>query len=118
LYQKYVLEGYSAKEISKLILSSRSAVTESLRKFGIPLRPLDAKNKARIGYGEAWRQRQVATNRRELEVIEKMKKLRVEGLSYGKLAGVLNTWGVPTKTRKGQWSAKQVHQILKRGSGQ
>jgi len=46
--------------------------------------------------------------------VEKMQKLRAQGLCYGKIADVFNAWSFPTKTRKGPWSAKQIHQILKR----
>jgi uncharacterized protein YoaH (UPF0181 family) len=67
-----------------------------------------------IGYGEAWRNRQVVVHKKEQELIEKMKKLRAEGLSSWKVADVLNAWGIKTKTGKEKWSAKQVHQILVR----
>jgi hypothetical protein len=112
LYQKYVIEGLSSNEISRLIPSSRSAVMTYLRLFGFPLKRADQKNKSRIAYGEAWRNRQVVVHKKEQELIEKMKKLRAEGLSYWKIADALNVWGIPTKTQKGKWSAKQVHQIL------
>lgn len=107
-----MLEGYSAAEISREIASSRSAVLKYLKHFQIPLRPVDSKNKSRMAYGEAWRDRETQRNLREYVAISKMRVLRSQGLSYGKIAGVLNTMGIPTKTRKGAWSGKQVHQIL------
>jgi hypothetical protein len=38
----------------------------------------------------------------------------MKGFFYGKIADVLKAMGIPTKTKKGIWSAKQVHQILER----
>ena len=51
-------------------------------------------------------------NKRELEVIEKMKSLRDKGFSYHKIADVLNSMKIPTKTRKGLWRGKTVWQVL------
>jgi predicted DNA-binding protein YlxM (UPF0122 family) len=118
LLQKYEVERLSVKEIAASIGSSRTAVSSNLKLFGIAIRPTDLKNKSRLGFGEAWRQHRVALHKKEQELIEKMQKLRAEGLSYWKVADVLNAWGVPTKTRKGIWSAKQVHQILRRVNAQ
>jgi len=90
-------------------------VVKYLKKFGIALRTADqAKTRSQLGFGEQWRQRQVQVNKREQDLIVKMRNLRAEGLSYWKIADVLNAWGIPTKTKKGKWSAKQVHQILRR----
>ena len=114
LRQKYVVEGYSCNEISELLTSSRSTVLKHLKRAGIPIRHADQKTKSRIGFGEAWRNRQVVAHQRELELIQKMQNLRKKKLSYWKIAEMLNAWGIPTKTRKGSWSAKQVHQILAR----
>lgn len=115
LHQKYVVERLSPREISELISSSRSTVVKYLKKLEIPLRAEEeAKTKSQLGFGEKWGKRQVQSNKREQELILKMQKLRTEGLSYGKIADVLNAWGIPTKTNKGKWSAKQVHQILER----
>jgi uncharacterized protein YoaH (UPF0181 family) len=114
LEQKYLLERRSIKEISREWACSRSVVAKYLKDYSIPLSPHDSKNKSRVGYGEAWRDRQVVAHKKEQELIEKMKKLRAEGLSYNKIAAVLNGWGIRTKTGKGKWTGKQVHQILAR----
>lgn len=116
LLQKYLGERLSVKEIAAEIGSSRSAVSAHLKDFGIPIRPHDAAHKtsSQLGFGEAWRNRKVVAHKKEQELIGKMRKLRAEGLSYWKVADVLNAWGIPTKTRRGKWSAKQVHQILRR----
>ena len=61
------------------------------------------------GFGARIVNRKVTTHKKELELIGKMRALRIEGLSYWKIADVLNAWKIPAKTRKGPWSAKQVH---------
>lgn len=115
LHRKYVVEGLSPAEIGRLCFSSRTSVKKYLREFGIPLRMGDnRKTRSQLGFGETWKGRRIVVHKREQELIGKMQKLRVEGLSYWKVASVLNAWGIPTKTRKGKWSAKQVHQILVR----
>jgi len=70
------------------------------------------KNKTQLGFGEAWKKRQIVASKKEQEIIDKMKKLRAEGLSYWKIADVLNAWGIPTKTRRGRWHARTVQKIL------
>jgi hypothetical protein len=114
LYQKYVVEGRSAKEISRMIASSHSTVLQSLKAFGIPKHPAGRKSQSQIAYGEMWENHSVSRNVRETAVIAKMLSLKAEGLSYWKVADHLNANNVPTKTGKGQWSAKTVHQIVMR----
>ena len=68
-----------------------------------------------MGFGEAWKKRQLIANKKEQELIEKMKKLRAEGLSFWKIADVFNAWGIPTKTKRGRWHARTVQKILESG---
>ena len=114
LHQKYVVERLSTKEIAAQISSSRTAVSSGLKRFGIPIRPCDAANKTRsqLRYGEAWRKRQVVAHQRELESIEKMKRLRERGFSYWKIADVFNSMKIPTKTGRGRWHARAVQKVL------
>jgi Recombinase len=58
--------------------------------------------------------RRVEECKSELAVIDKMNRLREQEFSYWKIAEVLNSMGVPTKTRKGPWQARSVQQILDR----
>ena len=114
LYQKYVVENLSTRQISDQIFSARSSVMKHLKRFEIPLRPEDEESNRRRSpaFGQRRTGSYTITHKRELDIINKMQKLRTEGLSYWKVADVLNALGIPTKTRKGKWSAKQVHQIL------
>jgi hypothetical protein len=116
LRRKYVEERLSAAEIATQCFSSKAAVLSSLKRNGIQVRG-SGKNIRRvrnIAFGRRISDRREVVHKREQELITKMKALRAEGLSYWKIAGVLNAWDIPTKTRKGKWSAKQVHQILNR----
>jgi len=51
-------------------------------------------------------------HKRELENIKKMKELRERGYSYWKIAEIFNSMKIPTKTKRGKWHAKSIHQIL------
>ena len=114
LHEKYVVEKLSTKEIAAQIFSSRSSVAKHLKLHGIPIRANDVNNKTRsqLRYGEAWRKRTVALHQREMENIEKMRKLRDQGFSYWKIADVFNSLGIRTKTNRGKWHARSIQKIL------
>ena len=116
LRRKYVEDGLSTRQIADKIFSSRSAVAAHLKKFGIPLRSEDDAHKSKkgqLGYGEKRRAGQGLVHQREAAAIEKMKALREQGYSYWKIADILTTMKVPTKTRRAKWAAATVMKILK-----
>ena len=47
-----------------------------------------------------------------------MQILREQGYSYWKIAEVLNTMKIPTKTRKAKWHPTTVMKILKKTNSQ
>ena len=112
LHQKYIVEGLSCDEIGAEIFSSASTVHKHLRRFKIPLRGSDLKNRSRLAYGEGWRQGKVVPNEAEVANVEKMRDLRAKGFSYWKIADILNSMDVPTKTRKGKWHPRFVKKLL------
>ena len=114
LHQKYVVESLSTNEISRLIFSSRSTVSKYLKKHGIPLRSQDQlrRSKSQLRFGQAWRKREIVCDKREKALIVKIQQLRHQGLSYWKIATVLNAWALPTKTRRGRWHARFVQKVL------
>ena len=118
LHQKYVVERLSIAEIANDIFSSTSTVHKYLQKFSIPLRPSDTKNKNRLRYGEAWRGNMVVPHKQEQLTISKMRNLRIKGFSYWKIADILNSMNIPTKTRKGRWHSRSVKKILDDNSHQ
>lgn len=117
LWQKYIVEMNSISRVSKQICSAKETVRRHLLLYGIPLRPTDVKqrlNKGQIGYGEKRIKSLIQRNNQELVIIEKMKALRAQGFSYWKIADILNSMSIPTKSRVAKWQAATVMKILKR----
>ena len=114
LHQKYVVEGLSCEEIAAQIFSARTTVLKYLKIHGIPVRETGTNQKRVRGlaYGQKIKERSLAEHKREQEAILKMRELRNKGFSFWKIADVLNTMKVPTKTRKGRWHARTVQVIL------
>lgn len=114
LQQKYVEEKLSCEEIASQIFSARTTVLKYLKLHNIPIREVGSNTKRVRGlaYGKKIKTRNLAEHNRELDVITKMKELREKGFSFWKIADVLNTMKVPTKSRKGRWYAKTVQAIL------
>ena len=118
LHQKYDVEKRSIKEIAAEISSSRSAVSKHLVEHGIrePYQFVRPKWRSQLKYGEAWRDRLVVPYKRELENIERMKRLREQGFSYWKIADVFNSMKIPTKSGRGKWHARYIQKILEEKS--
>jgi predicted DNA-binding protein YlxM (UPF0122 family) len=114
LRENYLEKGLNISELAELCFSSRAAVRNSLKRFGIPIKTQDQllKTHQRLKYGEMRRKREIVANQRELQAIEKMKALRGQGFSYWKIADVLNAMGVRTKTGRGKWQARSVQKTL------
>lgn len=111
LRTKYEIEGLSPKEIADLTFSSRSTIVKYLEAFGIALRDED-RFCGTLPFGKRWKQRQIVLNVREQSAIEKAKELRNQGLSFDKIASIMNTMGVRTKTGRTKWYAKTVRDIV------
>ena len=103
LRQKYLVEGLSRSQIAAGIFFARSTVVAGLRRFGIPLREADESlwyRRGQLGFGKRVVNARVVDNQRELDVIGQMNALRARGYSYWKIAEILNSIGVPTKSRR------------------
>jgi hypothetical protein len=96
------------------VASSRTTVLKRLKECEILIRGIGSnqKRKRGVAYGKKIEKRELSEHKRELEAIEKMNELRDKGYSYRKVAEILNTMKIPTKTRRGKWHGKTVHQIL------
>ncbi len=116
LLEKYVANGLSAEEIGLEIVSATSTVLKQLKLLGIPIRGSgkNTRPKRHLAYGQKIVGRKVEVCKSEIAAIEKMERLRKQGFSYWKIADILNSMGVPTKTRKEPWKARSVQQILDR----
>lgn len=111
LRAKYEVERLSPKEIAELTFSSRSTIVKYLETHGITLRAED-RFCGTLPYGKQWKQRQIVLNTRERDAIDKARELRSRGLTFEKIANVMNTMGVKTKTRRAKWYAKTVRDII------
>ena len=114
LHRKYTVERLSCADIATQIVSSRTVVLKHLRAFGIPVREIgqNVHRRRGIAYGRQIKEGEERANRRELEAIERMHSLRERGFSYWKIADILNSMKVPTKTHKGRWYARTVLGVL------
>lgn len=116
LQQKYVEERLSCEEIASQIFSARTTVLKYLKLHNIPIREVGSniKRVRGLAYGKKIKTRNLAEHQRESDAITKMKELREKGFSFWKIADVLNTMKIPTKTRKGRWHTRTVQAILLR----
>jgi hypothetical protein len=106
----------TCEEIATSIFSARTTVLKYLKIFNIPIREVGSNSvrKRGVPYGAKYIHRQEIEHKRELDNIKKMKELRARGFSYWKIADIFNTMSIPTKSGKGRWHAKSIHQILNR----
>lgn len=115
LQQRYIEERLTINQIAAVTLSSRSTVIKYLRAAEIPIRD----EEHRIGgstYGERKVNGRFIKNHKELELMEKIRTLKNQGLGMQQIADLLQGLNLPTK-RGGKWSRKVVHSILKRMEG-
>ncbi len=107
-----------ARNIAESLGCSHPTILANLQRFGIPFR--DAKpdhyKRGQVTYGRRALRSKEVEHKRELEVLAKIQNLRSQGFSYWKIADVLNTMGVPTKTRRAPWQPATVMKILKRNT--
>lgn len=117
LHQKYVVEGLSPRQIAQLSSSSKTSVVTHLRKTGIPLRGTGGSYRpGQVPFGKRLAKGQLVDNKGELEILNRMMRFRSEGLSYWRIAEMLNLWGVKTKTPGARWQAATVMKMLKRSN--
>lgn len=112
LHKKYIEEGLTINQIAAITLSSRSTVTKYLRAAEITIRA----EEHRVGgttYGERKIKGRYVPHQKELELMQKMKNLKQQGLNFQQIANVLQGLDLPTK-RGGKWTRRTVQQILKR----
>jgi hypothetical protein len=116
LQQKYEVERLSAEELAALVPCAVSTVIKYLRVHGIAVRDSgdNIRRQRGVGYGRRIAGREQVEHKAELATIAKMADLRRQGFSYWKIADILNSMKIPTKTRRGKWHARSVQQILDR----
>ncbi len=114
LYQKYVVEGRSCDEIAAQIFSARTTILKYLKAHKIPVKEVGQNiiKRRHVAYGKRMLRRTEVTHLKELATINKMHVLRNQGFSYWKIADILNSMGIRTKTNRGRWHARTIQKIL------
>ncbi len=116
LREKYLVEKLSTRQIAALVFSARSTVVTHLKAFGIPMRAEDEAhdlNNGQCAFGEKLVAGKTVPHKGELIVLRRMQALRGKGLSYWKIAALLNSSGIPTENRKTRWHPTTVMKMLK-----
>jgi len=113
LNQKYSVEGLSIGQIAEEIVSSKAAVRNGLRHFGIPLRK-NPVNRGRLKFGERIRNGRVVPHPGELKVIRSMIEMRNQGMSLEKIALLLNQMGIHPKRNGLGWQHHTVNKLISR----
>jgi hypothetical protein len=116
LQQKYVTERLSIAQIARQILSSRSAIRDALIGFGIPLRKQGnpGLRPSQVPYGFRRSAGLLVLHLGEQRVIESIRRMSIDELSYRKICDFLTSVGVPTKNRGKGWQPEMIRRILAR----
>ena len=116
LKQKYLKNHLSTRQIAKEFSCSKTKIRNLLLKYKIPLRePSKYHHKYNSCiYGKKKVNGKIIDHKRELQVIETIKKLYVKGINPNSIAKVLSTMKIPTKQRKKDWHHRTIIKLLKR----
>ena len=116
LEEKYVKNGRSIAQIAAETLSSRAAVRDALIEFGIPLkqRGKPGLRPAQVPYGYRRSDGLLVPHLGEQRVIQSIRKMSDDGLSYRKICDFLTSVGVPTKNQGKGWQPEMIRRILTR----
>jgi len=117
LIEKYVENGRSIAQIAEETLSSRAAVRDALIEFGIPLKQQGKPGlrPAQVPYGYRRSDGLLVPHLGEQRVIQSVRKMSSDGLSYRKICDFLTSVGVPTKNQGKGWQPEMIRRILTRG---
>lgn len=109
-----MVEGLSARQIAKEIVSSKMAVLDGLARFGIPVREphFHHGHPSQQRYGQKYRNHKLIEHKTEQRVISVVKDLHDKGLSLHQIAKILNDMKIVTKERGKRWHQEMVRRIL------
>jgi hypothetical protein len=116
LEEKYVKNGRSIAQIAEETLSSRAAVRDALIEFGISLKKQGKSGlrPAQVPYGYRRSDGLLVPHLGEQRVIQSVRKMSKDGLSYRQICDFLTSIGVPTKNRGKGWQPEMIRRLLNR----
>jgi hypothetical protein len=116
LIEKYVAQGRSIKQIAVETLSSRAAIREALIEFGITLKKpgKPGRRPAQVPFGFKRLNGVLVEHDGEQRIVNSIRKMSEDGLSYRKICDFLTSIGVPTKNRGKGWQPEMIRRILNR----
>jgi hypothetical protein len=116
LEEKYVKKGRSIAQIAAETLSSKSAVRGALLGFGFKLKRQGKPGlcPAQVPYGYRRLDGLLAPHLREQRVIQSVRKMSKDGLSYRQICDFLTSVGVPTKNQGKRWQPEMIRRLLSR----
>lgn len=120
LEEKYFKNGFSIAQIAEETLSSRAAVRDALIEFGIPLKQQGKPGlrPAQVPYGYRRLDGMLAPHLGEQRVIQSIRKMSKDGLSYRQICDFLTSVSVPTKNQSKGWQPEMIRRLLTRSVAQ
>ena len=118
LTEKYVEKGLSIAQIAAETLSSKSTIRRALVEFKIPVREKGKPGlrPAQAPYGYRRQNGLLVPHLGEQRVIDAVKRMSRDGLSYRKICDFLTGIGIPTKNRGKKWQPEMVRRLLMRST--
>ena len=117
IYQKYVVEKLSVKEIARQLSLSSAAVLDALNRFQIETRPKggNPERPTWAPYGRRYQFGKLVEHKGELRVIKTILVPRfLRGATLSSIVDYLHIKKIPTKKGGPKWQTEQVRQILLR----
>jgi len=116
LEEKYVKNSRSIAQIAAETLSSKSTIRRALVEFKIHVREKGKPGlrPAQAPYGYRRLNGLLVPHLGEQRVIEAVKRMSSDGLSYRKICELLTGIGVPTKNRGKGWQPEMIRRLLAR----
>ena len=112
LHKKYVVLGFSLKQIADEFFCSKNTVRSALLKASVPLRGRQEKGRSsNPRYGTRATEGYRIDDKPEQRVIQTVLEMHRDGISFLKIAKFLTGAGVPTKTRRKKWHSEVIRQI-------
>ncbi|PIR22562.1 MAG: hypothetical protein COV44_07100 [Deltaproteobacteria bacterium CG11_big_fil_rev_8_21_14_0_20_45_16] len=117
VHQKYVVEGFSIKQIAKQLSLSTAAILDSLKRFGIDSRPQggNSNRPSWAPYGKRYQFGKLVEHKGESRVIKTIIKPRfLRGDTLSSIVDFLHSQNIQTKKGGLKWQTEQIRQILLR----